>query len=105
MAVWVVFAYLLQNKYVEYYSVYFAIATDAFAAVIQWQHVRKNPDHEKPFAWGIYGIGYGLAVFSVPEFTFENCFLPVYMCIMYLGITFPLVKYRIQNKMNWKEWI
>ena len=102
---WVIFGYIRENTYVEKYSLYFAIATDAIAAIIQFRHVKKNPGHEKPFAWGIYAIGYGLTIFCVPEFSLENCILPTYMCVTYSGITIPLIQHRIRNGKTWRDWI
>ena len=86
-------------------GLYTAIIADLFAAVPTFMFLWKNPEEDLPFAWSLYAIGYGLAIFAVKENTFANYALPVYMCIGSSSIASILIAYRIKKSIPLKEWI
>ncbi len=86
-------------------TLYIAIATDLCAAIPQLQQVIRKPEDDRPFAWGIYACGHGLAFFATTHPTTADCVLLIYMFCMYTTITIPLVVHRIREKISWKKWI
>ena len=87
------------------YALYLAIVADACAAIPTIVFVWMHPDGDRPFAWGFYAVGYGLAIFAITEHTFANYILPLYMFFGSLSITFPLILYRWRKKYPVSEWI
>lgn len=97
-------AWLQGNKELVQYALYLSIAADACAAIPTVYFVWTQPDKERPFAWGLFSIGYGLAVFAITEHTFANYVLPIYMCLGSASITLPLILYRLRNNAPLREW-
>jgi drug/metabolite transporter (DMT)-like permease len=97
--------FLQESKEYVQYALYLAIFADACAAIPTVLAYFKNPDEDRPFAWLLFGMGWILAIFAVPEDTIANYALPAYMAIASLLITLPLIVYRIKNKVKITEWI
>ena len=87
------------------WGLYVGILADAFAAIPMINFTWKSPKDERPGAWLLYSFGYGLGFFAVPFHSFSNDVLPIYMFLGAFTIALPLIKYRIQNKISFKEWI
>ncbi len=87
------------------YALYTAIVADLCAAIPTILFVWKNPDKERPFAWSMFALAFGLAIFAVSEHTFANYVLPIYMLIGGLFISIPLIRYRWRMKSPPIEWI
>jgi uncharacterized protein with PQ loop repeat len=87
------------------YALYLSIIADAFAAIPTLIFLWKKPQEDRPFAWGMFAIGYGLSVFAISDHTFANYSLPVYMFLGSSFLTMLLVIYRIKNSIPLKEWI
>jgi hypothetical protein len=60
---------------------------------------------DRPFAWGMYAFGYFLAIFAMPEQTFANYVLPLYMTVGSGIATLLLAIPRIRRGVPLKEWI
>ncbi len=95
----------LGNPNYSQYALYIAIIADTFAAIPTAIWVLKNPGEDRPFMWFVFAIGYGLAIFSVKEHNIANYSLPVYMFLMAVTITVPLIRHRLKTKIPFKSWI
>lgn len=87
------------------FALYLALIADTCAGVPIFTFVWNNPHADRPFAWGMFGIGYGLSIFAITEHTFANYALPVYMLITASAICSVLCVYRIKNRLPVMEWI
>lgn len=97
--------YLGTKKEIATYALCIGILADAFAAVPTFLFLLKEPWEDRPFAWLTYSFGYSLSFFAITEHTFANYVLPVYMTGMAAVICYPLIKYRIQQRIPIKQWI
>lgn len=88
-----------------HYALYLAIVADICAAIPTLVFVWTQPDGDRPFAWGFFAIGYGLAIFAITEHTFANYVLPLYMFFVSLIVALPLALYRWKKKLPLWEWI
>ncbi|MHB0978041.1 MAG: hypothetical protein ACYC1K_01365 [Minisyncoccota bacterium] len=93
------------DKQLAQYALYLSIFADACAAIPTIALVWSNPMVDRPFAWGFFGIGYSLGLLAVPDTSFSNMILPVYMFVGSWSIMTPLVLVRIKNRVPLKEWI
>ncbi len=87
------------------YALYLAIVADGCAAVPTIVIVWLRPYEDRPFAWMLFALAYGLALFAVPDHSIANLVLPTYMLIGSLSIAFPLVLYRWKNNVPLREWL
>jgi len=87
------------------WSLYIAIVADLFAAIPTVVFLWNNPQEDRPTAWGVFALGYGLAVFAISDHTFANYVLPIYMFALAALVTSLLVAYRVRNRVPLKEWI
>lgn len=94
-----------ENKELSQWALYLAIVADLFAAIPTIRFVWTSPQDDRPFAWALFAVGYGLAIFAVPERTFANCVLPLYMFFGSFSITLPLAWYRWRHKIPLSEWL
>ncbi len=102
----IIFWFFVQNsKELSQYANYIAITADACAAIPTILYYFKKPHEDRPFAWVMYAIGYGLAIFAVTEPTIANYALLLYMFFGALFISMPLIFYRVKNKISLKEYI
>ena len=76
LALWV---FLRNNQELSRYALGLAIVADLCAAIPTIHFVWTEPERDRPFAWVLFGIGYFLVVFAIPENTFANWGLPLYM--------------------------
>lgn len=86
------------------FALYLAIVADACAAIPTLGFVWKHPHEDRPFAWSMFGIGYGLAIFAITDHTFANYVLPVYMFVGASLITAILATYRVRKRLPITEW-
>lgn len=82
-----------------------AIVADLVAAIPQIKLAWRSPDLDRPFAWGLFGIGYALAIFAIEEKTVANYILPLWMFFGSWSITLPLVLHRLRMETPIKYWI
>ncbi len=97
--------WLNHSKNLVQYALYVAILADACAAIPTIVFVWHCPEDDRPFAWGLFGIGYGLAVFAISEHTFANYILPLYMFAGASTIATILAAYRVKSKLPLREWL
>ena len=93
------------NREMSQYALYLSIFADACAAIPTIALVWKNPMVDRPFAWGMFGIGYSVGLLAVPEWSFSNAILPIYMFVGSWSIMTPLVLVRVKHRVPLKEWI
>jgi len=96
--------YLRGNESLVQYALYVAILADACAAIPTIAFVWRSPQEERPFAWGLFGVGYGLAIFAISKHTVANYVLPLYMFFGSWTITLPLILYRAKVRAPLAEW-
>ena len=102
LALWV---FLRQSRELSQYALYVAIAADFCAAIPTINFVWTEPDRDRPLAWVLFGIGYFLAVFAVPENTFANWGLPLYMTAVSFSVALPLALHRLHQNVPLREWV
>ena len=93
------------DKQMSQYALYLSMFADACAAIPTIALVWKNPMVDRPFAWGMFGIGYSVGLFAVSEWTLSNAILPIYMLVGSWSIMTPLVLIRLKNRVPLKEWV
>ena len=96
--------FLRQNPNLAQYALYVAIAADICAAIPTIIFVWREPDHDRPLAWVLFAIGYSLSIFAIPQNTFANWILPLYMTVVALVVAFPLAAYRFTNHVPLRHW-
>ncbi len=94
-----------ERKELVQYALYLAIIADACAAIPTIVFVWTQPNGDRPFAWALFAVGYGLAIFAITEHTFANYVLPLFMFFGSLSIAFPLARYRWRQKAPLSEWV
>lgn len=94
-----------ETKTLSQYVLYVAIMADAVAAIPTIVFVWKEPCGDRPFAWAMFGVGYGLAIFAIEEYSFANYVLPVYMFVGATSIATILIIYRVRQKIPISQWI
>ena len=105
IAALLVWLFVKDSKNLSQYALYIAIIADGCAAIPTISFVWNHPDKDRPFAWILFGIGYGLVIFAISDYTFANYILPLYMFVGALFIALPLIMYRIKKSIPLKEWI
>ena len=94
-----------KDKVYAPYALYLAIAADAAAALPTIIFVWRNPNKDRPFAWFLFAVGYGLILFAIKNINLANYSVPIYMFLGSLIILIPLVKYRMKKNISLKNWI
>ncbi len=94
-----------KSQELSQYALYLAIIADLCAAVPTIVFVWTHPDKDRPFAWGCFAVGYGLAIFAITDRTFANYVLPIYMTLGSSGIAFPLALHRWRQRTPLSEWV
>jgi len=102
LALW---SYAYGDKELSAYALVLAIIGDLCAAIPTIKFLWKNPDRDRPFAWGCFALGYGLSILAITENTFSNYILPIYMACGASTVTSILAYYRLKNKIPLREWI
>jgi hypothetical protein len=93
-----------EREWVQY-ALYIAIVADGCAAIPTIVFVWRKPQEDRPFAWGLFAIGYGLVIFAIPEQTFANYILPLWMFFGAMAVALPLAWHRYKNSTPITEWI
>ncbi|MEK7390713.1 MAG: hypothetical protein AAB635_01075 [Patescibacteria group bacterium] len=102
----IVLWYFVQNDpSTVQYALYIAIIADLWAAIPTIVFLWNNPKEDRPVAWSVFAVGYGIAVFAITEHTFANYILPLYVFALAGTIACLLVVYRVKNHVPLKEWI
>ena len=101
----VVWYFTKDTKEMAQYALYTALFADFLGMLPSIKFLSKHPKKDRPFMWIIFGFGYFLTFFAITDHTFANWALPVFMVIIPAFVWVPLVKYRIKNKIPFKEWI
>ena len=102
LAMWL---FMKENKELVQYALYVAIVADSFACLPTIAFLWKSPDQDRPFAWGLFSVAYGLNLFAISDFTLANLILPIYMTVVSFCITVPLCVYRFRKKSPIMDWI
>jgi len=98
-------AFMRKNPDLVQYALYVAIVADAFAAIPTIVSYWNDPREDRPFAWGLFSIGYGLAIFAISEHTIANYALPLYMFAGAMSVAMILTVFRIRQRIPLKEWV
>ncbi len=96
--------YLFRNSS-GLFPISMAIAADFFALLPTLRFVYMAPDEEAPLAWLCFFFGSFIALFGIEKYTLESLILPIYMTLGASLVVFPLVWYRIREKIPVKNWI
>lgn len=67
--------------------------------------VCKTPTDDRPMAWIAFSFGSLLTLLSIEKWNPESYILPIWMMVGSLAVAYPLVVYRVRNKIRWREWI
>lgn len=102
LAMWV---FMRKDPYLVQFALYVAIIADLFAAIPTITSYWNDPREDRPFMWGCYSIGYGLAIFAISEHTIANYALPLYMFVGSMSVTLILAVFRIKKHIPLKEWL
>ncbi len=97
--------FVRDSKYLAQYALYIAIAADLCAAIPTIAFVWSTPDGDRPFAWTLFGIGYGLGILAIEEHTFANYILPIYMMLGSSSVAAILVSHRLKQRTPIAEWV
>jgi hypothetical protein len=81
-----------------------AILGDCIPLWLIIQGAWKDPQDDKPFAWALFGFGFGLSAFGLTELSVFTLALPVYMVLGSGAVTLPLVMYRIRHRTPLRDW-
>ncbi len=98
-------AYVRKSESLSSFALYLTMFADSWATLPTIVSVWKEPDSDRPFAWAIFGVGYGITIFAIQEHTFANYALPIFMITAAILITTPLALYRMREKIRLGEWI
>lgn len=101
LAMWLL---LRQQRDLAQVALYVAIAADLCAAIPTILFVWSDPGADRPLAWVLFAIGYFVAVFAIPANTLANWILPLYMTAIALAVAFPLVSFRLRQRVPLRQW-
>ena len=82
-----------------------AIIADLCALLPTLRFVYTSPQEETPFAWIAFFLGSTIALFAIDNYTLQNLLLPSYMAFGSFLVVFPLARYRIKMRTQFKNWI
>ncbi len=82
-----------------------SIAADCIPLWLIIRGAWENPADDKPFAWALFGFGFGIGGFGVTELSPFTLALPIYMFVAANIVALPLALYRIRNRMPAREWL
>ena len=102
LAMWL---YTHDNEGLVQYALYIAILADTCAAIPTLTFVWRFPEKDRPFAWGLFALGYGLSIFAISEHTVANYALPLWVLFGSFFITLPLILHRVRHRVPLKDWI
>ncbi len=101
----VLYFYASGEKKLVTYALYISLVADSVAAIPTLVQNTKRPQDDRPFAWGMFALAYGLGVFASPDLSVANLILPVYMFLTGGYIAIVLLMYRIKHNIPRTEWI
>lgn len=90
-------------EYFAQFALYTAIVADLCAAIPTIIQYWTNPVSDRPFAWSLFAIGYGIGIFAVKDHSWANDLLPIYMFFGAFLVATPLILHRIGKPI--REWI
>ena len=102
MMVWVV---MRGEPWIVQWALYITLVADMFAAWPTILGARKEPEKDRPFAWGMFALGSAVNILAIKEHTVANYAYPVYMALGGGLIAWLLTFYRIKRKIPLREWI
>lgn len=82
-----------------------AIIADLCALLPTLRFVYTSPQEETPFAWIAFFLGSTIALFAIDNYTLQNLLLPSYMAFGSFLVVFPLARYRIKMRTQFRNWI
>ena len=102
MVIWVI---VRNDPRIIQWALYITLVADLFAAWPAIVGARKEPEKDRPFAWGLFALGSAVNILAVKEPTVANYAFPVYMTLGGGLIAWLLMSYRIKQKIPLREWI
>ena len=105
MVTLVLWWFVREDQRLSQWALLLALVADLCAWIPTAIFFKNDPEGDRPFAWFLFGVGYFLAIFAVPERTFANYILPLYMVVGALTATLLLVIPRIQRGIPLREWM
>ncbi len=63
-----------------------------------------RPQDDKPFAWLLFGVGFGISSFGLHEISVFTLAVPAYMFVGSMTVALPLASYRWQRRAPIREW-
>ena len=100
-----IWLFVKENKIYSAYANYVAIFADFCAVIPSLLYYWKSPQNDRPLAWVLFGIGYGIGILAIKDGKVSDYVLPIYMSVMTIIIAVPLILYRIRMSSPLKEWI
>jgi len=97
--------YLRTDQFLVQFALYLAILSDGCAAIPTIFLVWRKPEIDRPFAWGMFAVAYGMTIFAISEHTIANYALPLWMFFGSSSVALPLVGYRMRHNIPVREWI
>jgi hypothetical protein len=97
-------AFLRRDPALAQYALYVALAADISAAIPTIVFVWKQPGRDRPLAWAMFAIGYFVAMFAIPQNTFANWIVPIYMTSVALVVALPLALHRLRRRTPLSQW-
>jgi signal transduction histidine kinase len=83
----------------------FAIIADISALIPTLLFVYKNPHEDRPTMWFLFFIGTALSIIGTSEYSIVTLLLPTYMLLGVSVVLYPLIHYRIKNRVSPREWV
>ena len=102
LIVWLV---IRDNRELAQFALYLAIIADLCAAIPTIWSVWRNPEEDRPGAWIFFGVGMGISLFAITDWTPANVTYAVYMMCGSSSVALPLVTYRLRNRIPLAQWI
>ena len=93
------------NRELAQFALYLAIVADLCAAIPTIWSVWQDPEDDRPGAWIFFGIGMGISLFAITDWTPANVIYAAYMVCGSSSVALPLVIYRLQNRIPLTQWI
>jgi hypothetical protein len=82
-----------------------AIFADLSALIPTIVFVYKHPDQDRPLMWSLFFLGASFTLLGIQSWNLESVLLPMYMASSVVIVIYPLVRYRVVNKLAIKEWV
>ncbi|MEK7579442.1 MAG: hypothetical protein AAB460_02855 [Patescibacteria group bacterium] len=86
------------------FAMYIAVCADVCAGIPTARFLYGSPQMDRPLAWILFTTAWALALTILPEWTPEYVTIPLYMFTAGAVISYPVVRYRVVNRLSWREW-